>query len=81
MSTSVYLAQCGETDPDSNDHRVTVLGIFTSLKLANNAFSLSELRTEKDGSHWWARHHCFRGVHEVVIGSREIAGAKRDEEP
>ena len=64
MST-VYMAQCGETDPDSNDYRAAVLGIFTTRGLARGAFTRAEQRHGEVGGDWTAEHICYRGAHEV----------------
>jgi len=62
----VYLAKCTTHDPETEcpEASVEILGIFSTPKLAEEAFTRVEDRQSEHGP-YQAKHQCWRGEHEV----------------
>lgn len=77
----VYLAKCTTYDPESeeNESSVEILGIFSTAKLAESAFTREEKRIDDnlykqgkdvapgvtDSREYTVKHQCWLGEHEV----------------
>lgn len=62
----IYVAICTTHDPeiDNSSDDKEIIGIFSDIEYAQNAFDRQEKRTGSSGN-WIATHICFRGEHAV----------------